>query len=720
MRSGAIKPGDVIAGKYRVRALLGRSRGTLVDAQNVDFDKRVVVRVLSPALCDARQIERFRREARILGKLQSEHVARISDFGTLPDGGFYLVREHLEGADLATHLRKSGRLALPQAAHYVLQIAEAVAETHAHNILLRELQPSHVFLAQRLGGAPTAKIIDFGTAKLMREPAAPGAGEEHTATFGMSPYSSPELVRKSKNIDARTDVWSLGAILYELLAGRPPFQGEAAALMIQITREEPTPLTSLRRELPEDIDKIIGWALAKDPEGRFPSVHGFAAELGRFAPPEAKPLIQRIAELTRAGEERRRAAQSARRGATDAPASEDADFLPDEEDGDDGEAATQIHGHASLGIDPSAARAALDGEGSPLDRTLFMGADFVPPSPAAPGAQSAFGAAGRAPGGAPSASSPGGFAHPGAPAAGAYAPPNPGGFAPQPAAPPPPAFGQPPAASTFGQPPAASTFGQPPAPPTFGQPAAAPTFGQPPPPAPSAPSFGQSSGGLLGPGPDFSRPAQPSRPVLSVPSIPISAIETGSHRAARGGTSRSVIAAIVGAAGVFVLLAVIAALTLRGSDEPAAGPEAAATEHASAPPGSATAEPVASAPQPEGSAPQPEGSAPQPAPTSVPTQVAAADPRPTPAPVGQPRPTATRPAATAAPTGGTGTLVAVAVGGTCEFSVNGASKGKSSSIRLQLKPGTYNVSCRPSTGGTKSKSVSIAEGGSAMAMFKLQ
>jgi serine/threonine protein kinase len=108
---------------------------------------------------------------------------------------------------------------------FVLQAAEAVAETHGHGIILRELQPSHLFLTQRAGGAPLVKVIDFGTAKLMRDAAAPGAGGELTATtmFGMSPYSSPELVRKAKNVDARTDVWSLGGILYELLTGRPPF-----------------------------------------------------------------------------------------------------------------------------------------------------------------------------------------------------------------------------------------------------------------------------------------------------------------------------------------------------------------------------------------------------------------------------------------------------------------------------------------------------------------
>src|SRR5918911_1202234 len=124
MRSEAIRPGDVIAGKYRVRTILGRSRGFLVEAFHTEFDQRVVIRVLSPAMVDEKEVERFRREARTLAKLESEHVAVL----------------------------------------LVLQAAEAVAETHVHNILLRELQPSHLFVTQRLGGAPQVKIIDFGTA----------------------------------------------------------------------------------------------------------------------------------------------------------------------------------------------------------------------------------------------------------------------------------------------------------------------------------------------------------------------------------------------------------------------------------------------------------------------------------------------------------------------------------------------------------------------------
>ena len=163
MRSDEIRPGDLVAGKYRVRAILSRSRGMLVEAFHTEFDQRVVIRILSPAMCDAKEIERFRREARTLAKLESEHVARIFDVGTEGDGTFYFVRQYLEGQDLAAHLKKRGRLPLPEAVLYVLQAAEAMAETHSHQIILREMQPQHLFLTQRLGSS-LVKVIDFGTA----------------------------------------------------------------------------------------------------------------------------------------------------------------------------------------------------------------------------------------------------------------------------------------------------------------------------------------------------------------------------------------------------------------------------------------------------------------------------------------------------------------------------------------------------------------------------
>src|SRR5690606_10159802 len=163
----------------------------------------------------------------------------------------------------------------------------------------RELQPAHLFITRKRGGLPVVKITDFGTAKILKDPAGEAAQGEMTATvmFGMSQYSSPELVRKARDIDPRTDVWSLGCILYEMLAAVPPFQGEMAELMLKITREEPIPLSNLRPDLPREFDQIIGWALAKDRDARFSSVYAFAHALKAYASTEGQVLIDQIGRL---------------------------------------------------------------------------------------------------------------------------------------------------------------------------------------------------------------------------------------------------------------------------------------------------------------------------------------------------------------------------------------------------------------------------------------
>jgi serine/threonine-protein kinase len=693
MRSDAIRPGDVIGGKYRVRAILSRTRGFLVEAFHTEFDQRVVVRILSPALCDEKEVDRFRREARTLAKLESEHVARILDVGTLPDGAFYFARPYLEGVDLGAHLKKTGAMPLAEAVGLILQASEALAETHTHNIILREMQPSHLFLAARLGGGTTLKLIDFGTAKLLRDAAAPGAGSEMTATamFGLSCYSSPELVRKAKHVDVRTDVWSLGAILYQMLAGRPPFDGEMAALMLQISRDNPAPLSRSRRDLPPEIDQIIGWAMAKDPDGRFANVHGFAHALTPFASPEGLVLIHRIGEITNAAKQRRKQPEVDR----DHPITMDgADLLELDDDPDD--QPTMVHSDfvAAMPVAGSKPRPAAggaaqrpmpqtlpiaDAEGdAPFDRTMFMGADFVPPSPMAHGGQAA-----------PARSSPSTVPMFGGAAAGMQIPP-----------PPPPLTG---ASSLLG--PSMDLEGN--------RGSVAPWNAAP----------------VSGPG-AVQVPAGSGMPAA----IPRSGLQTvlGGQSAKPAPAGQKI--ALLAVGGAVVVLSAIAALVILKGRPSADAPTGTETALASAAP-SAVASAAPALPATAVAANEP----PPPPDAVVPpsTKAAAVDPpiatgtrTPGPLPTSKPaggKATATATAVTPPPPpppppaggGDMGTIVAVAVGGTCAFSVNGASKGTLSTLKLQVKPGSYSVTCKPSTGATKSKSVTVTSGGSAMAMFKL-
>jgi serine/threonine-protein kinase len=634
MRPNEIHPGDLVAGKFRVRAILGRSRGLLVDAFHTEFDQRVVIKILPAAQADEQEVERFRRESRTLSKLESEHVARIIDVGSMPDGSFYLVRQYLEGMDLATHLRQRGALPLTEAVLLILQVAEAVAETHSHNIILRELKPTDLFLTTRPGGAPLVKLIDFGTAKLMRESAAPGADVTATTMFGLSPYSSPELMRKAKHVDVRTDIWSLGAIFYELLTGRPPFSGEAAALMLMISRDEPAPISHLRPDLPPEIESIIGWCLAKDVDGRFRNVHAFAHALSPFTRGEGEVLVQRIGQTTENAKKRRAAAaQSA----------------------------------------PPPAAASSPGRVPPAKSPMNEDSSTRVIGP------------GQAPAGGPFVASTGRtqpFPHGGAPSQQGHAMPAP-----------PPSFSGAPGPSSAAPAPAPSMGG------TWGGPG-------------SQPSPAAFEGARL----DTAKPVATPAPMPAAPP-----------------DNRKVMFALLAAAAVIVPL-LVAVLFLAGkkkgeetsgvsadstapiavpvaaatTSEPAAEPAPTAAEPAAAP---TPAEPVAAAPSAEPEAPAAPNT-PAPVAQSGSKKTSGSTPKSAPPPPPPPPPPP-------AGGGGKGTLVAVAVGGSCAFSVNGSSKGTSSSIRVALAPGKHSVTCKPSSGAAKSKSVTVKTGETAMTTFKL-
>jgi len=287
-----IHPGDIIAGRYRVNAVLGRARGLLLDAAHTSFDQRVVIRVISPALADPKAIDQFQRETRILSQLESAHVARIIDVGTLPNGSLYLVREHLDGSKLS-----GARLPVDQVVDLFLQVCEAVIEAHSHGVVLRDLQLGHVFLTRKRNGEPVAKLTDFGTCKIMRSDS-PG---ELTCTklMGLSPSASPELVRQHKHIDHRADIWSLGCLLYELLTGGPAFHGQGTALMLAIAQDSPVPPSCLRRDggVGGDLDQIVLRALSKEPEARHASVYDLVRGLGRYASRRGQLVIEQIAAI---------------------------------------------------------------------------------------------------------------------------------------------------------------------------------------------------------------------------------------------------------------------------------------------------------------------------------------------------------------------------------------------------------------------------------------
>jgi serine/threonine-protein kinase len=306
-RSMPFAPGSVLAGKYKVERLLGAGgMGWVVVATHLQLEQRVALKFMhaEQAIEHPDSVGRFLREARAAARIQSDHVARVSDFGTLENGSPYLVMEYLEGHDLEAELR-SRPLPLHVAIDYAMQACEGLAEAHAAGIVHRDLKPGNLFLARRSDGSLRVKLLDFGISKLAP---IPGGSEEAAMTstqalMGSPLYMSPEQLRSSKNVDRRADIWSLGIIIFEMLAGQAPFDGETLPeVCARIMAEPPAGLRELRPELPAALESVLMRCLEKDPQKRFQDVAALAQALAPFGRPEARTAAERIARLVRGRE----------------------------------------------------------------------------------------------------------------------------------------------------------------------------------------------------------------------------------------------------------------------------------------------------------------------------------------------------------------------------------------------------------------------------------
>jgi serine/threonine-protein kinase len=302
--SGAtVPPGTRLAGKYRVERTLGEGgMGVVVAAMHEVLGQRVAVKFLRPHLCvDEGIVGRFVREARMASRVQSEHVARVIDVGNLESGSPYMVMEYLEGKDLGEVLRDEGPMPMSLALDYVLQACEAIAEAHKIGIVHRDLKPSNFFLTKRADGSPLIKVLDFGISKLTESTSAPMDVAALTNTqniLGSPLYMSPEHLRNAKNVDARADIWALGVILYELMAGIPPFMGESVShLLTVIATEQQEPLIKVAPTVPKPVSDIVEKCLTKKRDERYGSVAELARDLLPYAPRHARLSVERISRL---------------------------------------------------------------------------------------------------------------------------------------------------------------------------------------------------------------------------------------------------------------------------------------------------------------------------------------------------------------------------------------------------------------------------------------
>jgi serine/threonine-protein kinase len=263
--------GDIIAGKYRVEKVVGEGgMGIVFAAHHLMLDQRVAVKVLLVDIANGEEIvERFVREAQAAARVRSDHVVRVMDAGSLDSGLPFLVMEYLEGCDLDDVLASEGALEPTQVCDYMLQVLAALAQAHAAGIVHRDLKPANVFRRTPDGGPDLVKILDFGISKQESNRAGWKQLTGQTC-LGTPAYMSPEQLRSSKNVDARADLWSLGVMMYELLTKELPFDGETPSeIFAAILEKTPTPLASLRRDIPDALSAIIMRALCKDPDERF-------------------------------------------------------------------------------------------------------------------------------------------------------------------------------------------------------------------------------------------------------------------------------------------------------------------------------------------------------------------------------------------------------------------------------------------------------------------
>jgi serine/threonine-protein kinase len=282
-------PGVIVAGKYRLVALLGKGgTGAVYEAEHVVIGRRFAIKFLLPCVAtDPGVLARFEHEARAAGRVESEHIAAGLDFGTAADGAPFIVMERLLGETLRQLLQR-GALPPERATGLIIQACRGMAVAHAHGLVHRDLKPANLMVSRRADGTDHLRILDFGVAKLRN---ASHGNTRSGALLGTAHYMSPEQVRGSGDVDELTDVYALGATLYEALSLHKPHPGETYDAILSHTLFEPVrPLGELCPGLPAGLAEIVMTALARERAGRIGSVAELGNALLRFVHPPPAPI----------------------------------------------------------------------------------------------------------------------------------------------------------------------------------------------------------------------------------------------------------------------------------------------------------------------------------------------------------------------------------------------------------------------------------------------